>query len=125
MQYKFLEDTAEFFSWKSYGTQQIAKRWQKIKKKVESGLESEYKLAIIEAEDFLSEILDERGFGEEDFEENIKNASRLISSIESQILSAHEIRNSIVYNPDYKIDEDQTKKTLAIYESAVNSIGLE
>ncbi len=125
MQYKFLEDTTEFFSWRAYGTKQIEKRWNKIKNRIEFGTEPEYKLAVIEAEDFLNEILEERGFEEEDFGENIKKAARLILPIMPELLSAHEIRNSIVFNPEYKLTEEQAKKVLGIYESAINSIGLE
>jgi hypothetical protein len=40
------------------------------------------------------------------------------------ILIAHETRNNIVYNPDYKISEEQAKKILDIYESAAKSVGM-
>jgi hypothetical protein len=125
MQYKFLEDTTEFFSWQAYGTKQIEKRWNKIKNRVEFGTDPEYKLSVIDAEDFLNEILEERGFEEEKFEENIKKASRLILPIMKDILSAHEIRNAIVFNPEYKLTAEEAKRVLAIYESAISRIGLE
>src|SRR3989344_7535620 len=47
LQYKFLEDVTEFVSWQSYGLREISKNWTKIKKRIESGAESDYKLAII------------------------------------------------------------------------------
>ena len=72
LQYKFLEDVAEFFSWKSYGSREMSKQWGKIKKRTETGAESDYKLAIIDADDFLMEVLDNRGYGEDTFEESIK-----------------------------------------------------
>ena len=123
LQYKFLEDVTEFFSWQSYGARQQSKRWTKIKKRIESGTESYYKLAIIEADDFLTEVLDNRGYEGKDFNEIIKKASRMISPIFDDILRAHEIRNSIVFNPEYKLEVDEAKKTLDIYESAINNIG--
>ena len=125
LQYKFLEDATEFFSWQSYGLKQIEKKWDKIKKRIESGSESEYKLAIIEAEDFLNQILEERGYEGEDFEKTINSASKLVSSKLSEILLAHEVRNAIVYNPDYKLEAEQAKRILGIYEATINSIGLE
>ncbi len=124
MQYKFLEDVTEFFSWQSYGLRQISKRWDRIKKRTEVDSESEYKLAIIEADDFLNEVLEDAGFEGKDFQEVIKKADRLVAPILSEIMSAHEVRNSIVYNPDYRLDTEQAKKMLRIYESAVNTIGL-
>jgi hypothetical protein len=125
LQYKFLEDVTEFFSWQSYGLREISKRWNKIKKRIESGSEPEYKLAVIEAEDFLAEVLEERGYEEKDFVENLKKAAKLISPLLlNEIISAHEVRNSIVYNPDYKLDIEQAKKVLGIYESGINAIGI-
>jgi len=124
LQYKFLEDVTEFFSWQSYGTREAAKRWNKVKKRAESGTESDYKLAIIDADDFLISVLDTNGYEGRDFPEMIGKAGKMIAPILSEVLAAHEVRNSIVYNPDYKISVDQAKKTLAIYESAINGIGM-
>lgn len=124
LQYKFLEDVTEFFSWQAYGQREMRKQWGKIKKRIESGTESDYKLAIIDADDYLIQVLDNRGYEGDSFEESIKNAGRLMTSFVDEILRAHEIRNSIVYNPDYKLSAVEAKKILNTYESAVNNIGL-
>jgi len=124
LQYKFLEDMIDFFSWKSYGQRQMQKQWDRIKKRVESGAESDYKLAIIDADDFLVEVLDNRGFEGKDFLETINKAGRLIAPILNDVIRAHETRNSIVYNPDFKLSADEAKKMLATYESAAINIGL-
>jgi len=124
LQYKFLEDVTEFFSWQAYGQREMRKQWSKIKKRIELGTESDYKLAIIDADDFLIEVLDNRGYEGKDFMEAVNNAGRLIAPILDDVLRAHEIRNSIVYNPDYKLSVEDAKKILFTYESAVNGIGL-
>lgn len=124
LQYKFLEDVAEFFSWQAYGQRAMTKQLDRIKKRAESGVESDYKLAVIDADDYLAEVLDERGYEGKDFEEGIKKAGKLVAPILDDILKAHETRNSIVYNPDFKISAEQAKKVLATYELAIKSIGL-
>lgn len=124
LQYKFLEDITEFFSWQSYGSREISKRWNKIKKKMESESESEYKLAVIEADDFLAEVLEDRGYEEKTFEEAVKKAGRLMASDIDEIINAHQVRNSIVYDPSYKLDLEQAKKIMGVYESAINNIGV-
>jgi hypothetical protein len=53
LQYKFLEDVTEFFSWQAFGQREMQKQWSKIRKRTESGAESDYKLSIIDADDFL------------------------------------------------------------------------
>lgn len=35
LQYKFLEDVTEFFSWQAYGQREMSKRWSKVKKRIE------------------------------------------------------------------------------------------
>jgi|SRR3989344_1609610 len=123
LRYKFLEDTVEFFSWQSFGAREISKQWGKIKKRLESGVESDLKLAVIEAEDFLTEILEDRGYEADTFEESLKKAARFLEPMLYDILSSHKIRNSIVYDPDVKISKEGAKKIVDMYEAAVNRIG--
>ncbi len=123
LQYKFLEDVSEFLSWQSYGQRQMAKQLGRIKKRVESGAEADYKLAIIDADDFLTEVLDKGGYEGKDFGEMLTKAGRLVTPIVKDILKAHETRNSIVYDPDYKLSSDEAKKILETYEAAIRSIG--
>ncbi len=124
LQYKFLEDVTEFFSWQAYGVKEIAKRWEKIKNRIKSGIEDDFKLAVIDAEDFLNEMLEKGGYEGKDFEESIQKTGRLLSSIEKDLMLAHEVRNSVVYDPDFKLSAEQAKKILNIFESAINTVGL-
>jgi hypothetical protein len=124
LQYKFLEDVTEFFSWQAFGQREMQKQWDRIKKRTESGTESDYKLSIIDADDFLGEVLDNRGYEGRDFADTIKKAGSLIAPILDDVLQAHEVRNSIVYNPDYKLSTVEAKRVLETYESAAKGIGL-
>ncbi|MGD0576699.1 MAG: hypothetical protein ABSA74_01325, partial [Candidatus Staskawiczbacteria bacterium] len=67
---------------------------------------------------------DNRGYEGKDFQETIEKAGKLISQVKNDILNAHEVRNSIVYDPDYKLSAEQAKKILGVYESAINNIGM-
>jgi hypothetical protein len=124
LQYKFFEDVTEFFSYQAYGLKEINKRWKKIMKRTEGGIESEYKLALIEADDFLSYMLDDRGIEGKDFNEMIEKGGRALLPNTDEILAAHEVRNSIVYDSDYKLDIDKANKLLAIYETTIKNIGV-
>ena len=93
LQYKFLEDVTEFFSWQAYGQRELRKQLNKIKDRAKSGAESDYKLAIIDADDFLAEVLDNRGYEGKDLKESLAKAGRLIAPILDDVLRAHETRN--------------------------------
>ncbi len=125
LQSKFLEETSEFLAWQSYGARQIAKQWNRIKRRMESGFESEFKLAIIEADDFLQVVLEDGGYEGETFEESVKKATRLLGAQVSDILAAHEVRNAIVYNPDYPLPVEEAKRIVGVYELAVNTVGIQ
>jgi len=123
LQYKFIEDVTEFFSWEAYGLKAISRRWNRIQKKVNTGLENEYKLAVIEADDFLTELLEDRGYNGNTFEELAMNAGKAALQDMDKIFEAHDVRNTIVHNPDFKLDESKVKSILIIYESAIKNIG--
>jgi hypothetical protein len=124
LQFKFLEETSEFFSSQSYGARVISKQWDKIMKHLDSDSEAEYKLAVIEADDFLKAVLDEWGYEGGTFEEMISSASQFFKDNKLQITTAHEVRNSIVYNPDLVITKEQAAGILDIYHKAITSLGL-
>ncbi len=124
LHYKFLQDTAEFISWQPYGLAEANKRWKKITKKLATGNENDYKLAIIEADEYLHLTLENAGYKGETFEELVKDAgTRLLPNYED-ILDAHVVRSSIVYNPGYSLDIEKAKKILANYEAAVKNISI-
>jgi len=122
LKYQSWQEITEFFSWKAFGLRKITKRWEKIQKRIETGSESEYKLAIIEADDFLNEVLEKRGYPGKTFEERVEQVEKIQLPNSEEVLEVHKTRNSIVYDPDYKLDLDQAKKILEIYEKSIKNI---
>ena len=124
LRFQFLQDVAEFFSWKAYGLREVSKRWNKITKRVGSGSESDYKLAIVEADYFLMKTLEDRDYEGETFEELMNGVSKKMLPNFDDILAAHAVRDSIVHEPDFKLDIEDGKKILATYESAINILSV-
>ncbi len=122
LQLRALEDTVEFFTYQPFGARKIVKQWNKIKHRLETGLESESKLVIIEADSMLNDVLEKIGFVGENLEERLKHlTSASLSNIE-EVWDAHKIRNNIVYDPDYRLNLDEAKKIISIYEKALVSL---
>src|SRR3989344_2956420 len=124
IQYQFLQDVTEFFSWQPYGLRSINKRWAKIMKKTESGAESDYKFAIVEADDLLCQVLEEGGYEGETFEELANSAGRKMPTNFKDILEAHDTRNLVVYDLDYRLDVELAKRVLSSYETAIKNISM-
>jgi len=117
-----LYDAAEFFSYRPAGTKKMEKDWKKNLARLDTGLDSEYKLAVIEADNTMNDVLKKMGYPGASLAENLdKVSSATISNIED-LRTAHQIRNSIVHNPDYKISLEGAKKALTAYEKALKDL---
>ncbi len=115
-------DTFEFFTYKPFGLRKIEKDWSKIITRLDSDLESEYKLAVIEVDGLLDDILKRMGYGGESLGERLgKLTSATLSNIE-EIKKAHATRNNIIHDPDYRLSLDETREILAIYEQAFKNL---
>ena len=124
IKYALLEDLVHFFTFRAYGVKKFTKSWQKIAKKLKKDDESEYKLAIIEADTVLDDVLEKVGYSGETLEDKIDKVSLVVISNKEEILEAHKVRNTIVYNPNYKVELEEAKKLLEIYKKALIDLGM-
>ena len=119
---RFLLDLTEFFTFKPYGVVKFSKKWEKIIKRFERGSESEIKLAILEADDLLNEILEKMGYPGETLGEKLKRVKKTILPNSEEILEAHKIKSDIVHDPSYFLSFEQAKKVLEIYERTLSEL---
>lgn len=124
VKYKFGSNVSDLLSESNPDASSNDSRWRKIIKKAQSGSEKDYKLAIIEADDLVQEVMKEAGYKGEDFDELIENVERKLLPNYDDLLKDHEIRNEIVYNLEYKLDLEEAKKILEDYESAIKNLSV-
>jgi len=122
MKIRFLQDMTEFLTYRSYGAKKIVRIWLKAKKRLDTGSESEYKLAVIEADSLLNDILEKMGFKGDNLEDRLKQATKVVLPGVEEACEAHKIRNNVVYDPDYKLTLEQAQKALGIYEKALQDL---
>ncbi len=115
-----LDDLKEVvtFNFKPFGRRKIDKDWLKIKSRIESGLNSEYKLAIIEADNMTNEILKQMGRGHDGASLGEKLEKMTVAALSNleELKEAHQIRNNIIHDPNYNLSLEETKKVLDIFE---------
>jgi len=121
---RFLEDMSEFSTNRPFGAEKTFKGWIKIVKKLESGKESEYKLAIIEADNLLDNIFEKMGYKGETVEAKLKKLGPTILPDMDKIYQVHKVRNNIVYDPDYQLTLDRAREAIGIYEKAFRDLEL-
>lgn len=120
----FVEDVVELATYKPYGIRALVKRWEKITKRLKTAIESEYKLAIIEAEIMLDDVLKEAGFAGETIGDRLKQLTPETLPNLEQVMETHKVRSSIIHDPDYRVTLDQARSILDIYEKAIKFLQL-
>ena len=115
-------DWKEFLTYRPHGLRKVEKDWQKIRIRLETEIDSEYKLAVIEADSMLNEILKGLGFGGETLGERLEKVTTASLPNLEEVRGAHKIRNNIIHDPDYRLSLDEAKRVITIYEKALTDL---
>lgn len=122
LKYQFITDVVEFFHIQPAAARKMAKKWKRIQKMADSGIEANYKLSLIEADDLLEDVLTNKGFSGETFEERIKQAGEIQIPNLERVLQAHQTRNQAVYEPDYQLKIERLRELLEVYKEAIKGV---
>lgn len=113
------KDLVEFLNFKPYGIKTIPKTWDKIFKRLEGGIESETKLAVIEADDLLNNVLERMGYTGDSLGERLRRLDEDTLPNINEVLEVHKIKDNIVHDPTYRLNFGQTRVILEIYKQAL------
>ncbi|MBU2635421.1 hypothetical protein KJ841_03060 [Patescibacteria group bacterium] len=119
---RFLEDWTEFFIYRPFGVKKTFKQWAKVLKRLETGKEADYKLAVIEADGLLNDILKKMGYKGETMAKILEQLDSTVLPDIEQIWEVHKIRNKVVHDPDYELNLEQARKILGIYEKSFRTL---
>ncbi len=122
IRYLLWYDVVEYFTFRPFGVKKIEKDWMKNKARAATGLESEYKLSVLEADSMLNETLKKMGYSGETLGEKLSGLTKATLSNIEDIKVAHQTRNNIIHDPDYKLTPEETKKVLDIFEKAFRDL---
>jgi len=91
-------------------------KWLKIKGKLASQNEAEYKVAIIEADDLIGDLIRRLGFAGENMGERLDNIPLGQLDNVSDLQAAHQTRNRIIHEENFQLSREEALKTLELYE---------
>jgi len=115
-------DWQEFFTFRPFGAKKETKQWLKIKERLDTGFESDYKLAVIEADNMLDENLIKMGYTGETLMEKLEKLTTVSLPNIEEVKEVHKIRNNIVHDPDYRLTLEEAKRTIEIFEKALTDL---
>ena len=113
------KDIVEFLSFKPYEMRIVSKNWEKILKRLEKGMESEIKLAVIEADDLLNDVLERMGYTGNNLGERLKQLDEATLPNIHEVLDIRRIKGNIVHDPTYRLNLEQTRMILYVYKQAL------
>ncbi|MBI2450602.1 MAG: hypothetical protein HYV47_03665 [Candidatus Nealsonbacteria bacterium] len=122
LQWWFIQDVSQFLTRRPYGAKKINRQWNKILERLETGIESDYKLAIIEANDMLDASLKRLGFDGQTLEDKLKNLTSATLPNILQLFEIYRLRNNIVHDPDYRLALNEAKAALDVYAQAFRDL---
>lgn len=108
---------------RKYKTKLKAK-WEPIKKRMENDNEAQFKLAIIEADDLIGDLIIRMGYGGNNLGEALEAVP--VGQIENidDIKQAHTLRNRIIHDDSFSLTKDQAEKAMAAYEEFLSFHGV-
>ena len=90
--------------------------WEKIKKKLSSKKEADWKLGIVEGARIVEDVLLKMGYKGRNIREKLEAATKVqIPNIE-ELSAAAEIHGNIVSNPDYRITREKAREVIKAFE---------
>lgn len=121
---KRIENWMDFLGVGNVGKRRQLKAWSQIVRRVKTNEMSNWKMAILEADKLLDDILKASGYRADTHDERIKQVMpEALSNIE-QVREAHRVRNRVTQEPDFTITKEEAIATLKIYKAAFQEYGL-
>lgn len=98
-------------------------RWEKIKDLLKSENQSDYRAAIIDADNMLDETLEKIGYKGGNLGDRLKKLDKgKLSNIED-LWGARKLRNSFVHDPHHKPKRMQIEEAIKVYEDSLKDLG--
>jgi len=92
-------------------------RWSRILEQVRSGNEHNWRLAILEADIMLNELLDVQGYKGETMAEKMKQVDRADFNSIDAAWEAHNLRNRIAHEGETRaLSAREVRRVISLYE---------
>ncbi len=108
--------------WSELDYDKWQQRWQQIEKYLASQDPLAWKMAVIEADNFLDSLLKIRGFTGRGLGDRLKFAQVKYKHLR-EVWPAHLLRNKLVHESDFVISHKKAKWAVSSFKKALKSLG--
>lgn len=110
------EDIRDFLMVGASEARKIARQWNTIVRRLNSPNESDWKLAIIEADKFIDEVVKNIGGEGKTLGERLRSLPQGTIQHLDELWEAHKVRNNIVHDPDFRLTQQRAREVIGLYE---------
>lgn len=102
----------------------INPRWKYILDLIGSDSQNDWRIAILEADSMLDELLQERGYEGDSLGERLKGARNNSFANLDNAWEAHEIRNKIAHaGSEFSLTQIESRRTIRLFETVFDEFG--
>lgn len=102
--------------------EEFNEEWQAVLDHLNSANESEWKLAIIEADKLIDDLLIRKGYQGESMAERLSLLTRREFKSLDLLWEAHKVRNRIAHKLDFKLNRSEALRAISYYEEALKDL---
>lgn len=100
------------------------KAWKNVIKRMQTNNPSNWKVAVLEADQLMDDILKASGYRGVGIDERFKQAEPTVFSNADELRDAHSLRNRIVREAEFELSKEEALKALRIFQKAFKENGL-
>jgi hypothetical protein len=115
-------DFVEFFTYRAYTARFIDKDWNKIKKRLLTKKEAEFKLAVIDADLLVNDVLFRAGFEGKTLADKLESQKAQLFSNLGAMVDADQLYQRIVRDPKAELDYPAAKAAILAFEQGLKDM---
>jgi hypothetical protein len=119
--YSFKESYTEKKKGRPYVNVKLKNDWKEIEEQARNEKESERKIAIMEADDLVSDALSQLGYKGEDVVEKVDGLGKEILPNIEEVKEAHRKRKDFIHNPEKELSEEEAVSIISEYEEVLKN----
>ena len=117
--WRAIKQAAEFLKIQEVPRSVRAEKWMLVRKRMESQNPSDWKLAVLEADSILDDLLKRMGYDGEGLGERLKTIEPADFDSLDDVWLAHKMRNRIAHEPESNLTRLDAEKSIALFEKAL------
>lgn len=102
----------------------LRERWNLLLKKTATGAPDALKIAVIDADKLVDDVLQQLGFQGEHMADRLEQFKPGELRSFERVSRAHRIRNQLVHSPGFTLTPEEAKRTLLDYQAFLREVGV-